>query len=518
MSRVRNATEFRKRYDDVLSDYTHRYKPMLDKKRKQYVSQKEDQDPIFVSAEIAKHDEVSEWQTRKYFIDGLLLALNWTLDWSLQDGLPNLVPELAVVSSERGTRRFLDYLGLDRDDDKPLLVVEAKRANAKLPRRREPVVQDLREYSSDESRFIISEGLQGKPLIGEWNAWLDSLRDYVRSLNEQSGCVPNRVVITNSEWLVVFIDPTNAFLSDSGPDSNRVLVFRDRYDVRTRYSEIFDQLEYTSVAGGLPALTVGQLPFDVGAEIIDRVMHGVRLLHGKEPGFAGSSPLIKVQPIILLRTRPGTWVRVDEPSDKSEFALPKRNTELEGHLFDVKQEAESLLARVNSALGTCLPPTALSDHYHNDDGLADLPGVAETGHREGEQCSEYLVVTGSCTHFLLPQPSVADCPYHDWTECKKQGVESEPSPVVKPSVGKPHSFYISGDRHHCAHRQVADGKSSQVTSANPDWCGPRSAEEGDAFCEVWSFEEYLCCRACVFEDVCTRASAFNLPCQASSSI
>jgi hypothetical protein len=33
------------------------------------------------------------------------------------------------------------------------------------------------------------------------------------------------------------------------------------------------------------------------------------------------------------------------------------------------------------------------------------------------------------------------------------------------------------------------------------------------FCEIFSFEEYLCCRVCAFEEVCTKAPAFRLPCE-----
>jgi hypothetical protein len=37
------------------------------------------------------------------------------------------------------------------------------------------------------------------------------------------------------------------------------------------------------------------------------------------------------------------------------------------------------------------------------------------------------------------------------------------------------------------------------------------------FCEIWKFEEHLCCRTCAFEEVCTKAEVFSgLPCKNGS--
>jgi hypothetical protein len=75
------------------------------------------------------------------------------------------------------------------------------------------------------------------------------------------------------------------------------------------------------------------------------------------------------------------------------------------------------------------------------------------------------------------------------------------------------AFSISGESHHCAHRDVADAKSSQITPKNRDRFGPRSGDDFTAFCELWRFERHLCCRTCILEDVCTSADVFALPCQ-----
>ena len=70
---------------------------------------------------------------------------------------------------------------------------------------------------------------------------------------------------------------------------------------------------------------------------------------------------------------------------------------------------------------------------------------------------------------------------------------------------EPRSFFYSGEDHHCTHREVARAKSSQVTPGNRESCGSRSGRDFDPFCEIWGFERHLCCRSCIFEEVCTAA-------------
>jgi len=149
-------------------------------------------------------------------------------------------------------------------------------------------------------------------------------------------------------------------------------------------------------------------------------------------------------------------------------------------------------------------------HFDDEDSFSALPGVQETN------ADEFLVLTGGKTHYLLPEPSVPGCPYHDWHACQRDGVPSNPGPLLNQSV-QPRSFFVSGRAHHCAHRDVTNAKANAITTANKSRCGPRSGQEGQAFCEIWRFEQHLCCRTCAFEEVCTRAAVFRLPCQRPTS-
>jgi hypothetical protein len=121
------------------------------------------------------------------------------------------------------------------------------------------------------------------------------------------------------------------------------------------------------------------------------------------------------------------------------------------------------------------------------------------------------VVTGDKTHYLSPEPSVSQCPHHSWGKSHAMGVACNPSPILNRSI-TPRSFFFSDEVHYCAHRDVTAAKSSQLATANRIRCGARSGENSQAFCEIWRFETHLCCRTCAFEEVCTKAEVFHLPC------
>jgi hypothetical protein len=317
--------------------------------------------------------------------------------------------------------------------------------------------------------------------------------------------VPNRVVITNGDWLIVFLDPQDAFLEDGSANPNRILVFRDYTDIENRFSEAFLYFEYQQVLGEAPALTPGELSFHVSPEVVDRIMHGLHLLYIEERGiYKYSPPVIKVAPIVFVHSRYGGWFRVEAPPNT--YDLPHDRDRLQQHLEEVQRAAKELLDEVNRRLGTSLKAFPLYSHYDSGDEFEALHGVAECGE------NEYLVVTGETTHYLLPQPSIPNCSYHDWTACSRAGIALNPRPILVRSTS-PRSFFMSTELHHCAHRDVSSAKATPITSANRQRCGQRSGKDGQAFCEIWRFERHLCCRTCAFEEVCARASVFQLPCR-----
>jgi hypothetical protein len=508
VSRIRNAGQFRVQFQMACTHYETRYKPLLDRMRAEYLSTSPGMIPPYV-------DEALEAHTREYLINALLHALNWRMNCDLEEGLPSLMPEAPITSTERKTTRFLDYLGFERETQKPLFIVEAKRLKSPLPQRKEIVQKDKFRTPTDDLPDIICEGLGGTDLIpGEWNKWLGTLRDYVCSVKEKAGYAPQRVVITNGNWLVLFTDPVDAFLG-SAPDPARIAIWRDHDDINRRYAELFQWLEYFSVSGEKLSLSVEELRFHIAPESVDCVVHGLRVQYFEEPGFYvyQPSPMIKVSPILFLHVCQGIWVRVEESNESCIKRLPHKYEELPEHLDTIAGLATGLLERVNEVLGISLVPSSLISHYNNPALFDERLGVEEVSFRLDTRSTEYLVVTGSNTHYLLQQPSVSGCPYHNWSAAKQKGVESNPEPVFKRRVNDPRSFFKSGEAHHCAHGGVAKAKASPITPESFNQCSPRSGRFGHAFCEIAGFEEHLCCRACAFEDVCTKSPIFHLPCK-----
>lgn len=505
MSRVRNATEFLRLIRRARDDYQTFYQGQVEEIRSQFARNPSGQAPSEV-------DESLEAHMRVYFVNAFLNALNWRLELSPRDGLPNLVPEAPISSSGAGSRRFLDYLGMEVGEGKPLLVVETKRPSSRLPKRRRAAVSQTQEKVSE----VVCAGLGGADLGQEWKEWLETLVDYVRSVRDQSGHVLQRVVLTNGRWFILFIDPADSFLESGSRSPENVLVYEERNDggpdeIVERYDELFGLLEHQRVLGRTPPLNVGEIAFHLRPEFVDRVMHGLHLKYIEQDGLYSVSPVIQVSPVIFLRSRFGTWLHVESRRVDS---IPHSAEQLPDHLSRVKQIATELLADINHRLGTTLVSAALESHYADEDAFEALRGVSRVRHSESSRRSpEFLVVTGDNTHYLLQEPTVTDCPHHNWVASKTWGCEFGLAPLQARSTDHPRAFFISRELHHCAHRDVAAAKASQITPENRVRCGPRSGRDFEAFCEIWHFEEHLCCRVCAFEKVCTKAQVFALPCR-----
>ena len=61
-------------------------------------------------------------------------------------------------------------------------------------------------------------------------------------------------------------------------------------------------LEYSSVLEEVGALLPGELPFFLTEEKVDYLMHGLHLRYIEQPGIYLPSPVIKVAPVIFLRS------------------------------------------------------------------------------------------------------------------------------------------------------------------------------------------------------------------------
>jgi len=141
-------------------------------------------------------------------------------------------------------------------------------------------------------------------------------------------------------------------------------------------------------------------------------------------------------------------------------------------------------------------PASLMAHYSTQDSLDLLKGVKEERYISDYRVTEYVIVAGQETHYLKAQPSISDCPYHEWSTCQQHGFAIPQSIGIR-STDKPRSSFINSELHHCAHQGVDNTKSNRISEGNRERCGPRSGEIGCAFCEIYSIENLLCCRTCM---------------------
>ena len=503
MSRVRNANEFLDRLRKARGDYDSYFREQIKNIRETYSRNPTGKSPPYI-------DQALEAHVREYFVNTFLNALNWRLGKSPNDDLPNLISESPLASSHRGTTRFLDYLGIDVDEqgNNPLLIVETKPPRSPLPKRR--------GRSDDSLATVVHAGLCGESLGVGWDSWIATLRDYVQSVKDRTSKAPRRVVITSGEWLILFTEPEEAFCNNGSPNPKDIFTYSNRDEIERNYNEIFEELEHQNVLNKAPILTISEVPFYLRPEIIDRAMFGLRLMYIEAPGFYGLSPSVKVVPVVYVGTQHGAWFCVDSRHEKE---IPHQSEEIVSHLDEIDEIARQLLNDINSGLGVNLVCSSLINHYHDEENsgpIAEkmhLPGIREVIYRPQNSATEFLVLTGHNTHFLLKESSVPYCPHHDWATSHREGYAADTGPVEMRNTKRPRSFFISREVHHCAHRDVREAKGSRITDANRDRCGPRSGGKGEAFCEIWRFEEHLCCRTCAFEDVCTKAQVFHLPCQ-----
>ena len=257
------------------------------------------------------------------------------------------------------------------------------------------------------------------------------IKDYVRSVHKQTQNVPRRVVITNGDWLVLFLNPSDSFIDIETLDPTTVLVFTNKSDIEERYWELFNYLEHGSVLGKTWLLTPGELAFHLEGSILDRIMHGLRLRYIEQSGIYEYKPIIEIAPMLFLRSKYGTWLGVEDPP--ATYEIPHAEDELQEHLEDLESAGRDLLNKVNRCLSTTLQPSPLSQHYDEVDTFEALHGIIKFSN------DEYMIVTGDKTHYLLQGPSISKCPYHDWGTCNAQNVASIPGPIVKRSV-EPRAF------------------------------------------------------------------------------
>jgi hypothetical protein len=498
-----NATDFEKKFRQIRDNYEYTYGPQI----ADWNHLRDGAKPKTTEGTIARETALAnrpvlEYQMRVWVIDGFLDSLNWIQNagWSNMPPSPNMIPEMSVKSGNK-TQKRIDYFGYENDTNRPLLIVEAKRPTDTLP-------IPIGGANGEPLSSLIAKGLRKeKKLPREWPDWLGSLRDYVNSVKAQTNVFPARAVLTNGEWCVVFRDPEATFSPLGTVRSEDIIVFVSPDDILGRSSEIFSLLEYQIVVGGTEELVPGQLPASVDVNLIDRLAFALKLRYSISPTAGSSSmPIVTVVPIVLARSFDNSWIRISGGSQPRQLPGEYTPEHIAYHLNSIGQDAQQLMAAVRRQMSLEQPLCSIEEHYGNSESFRAHPGVVRSG-----DC--IILFTGTETHFLRQEPSVVGCPFHDWQQCRKEGVQQGEIGVFGKWVETPKAFYESGTLHHCAHRDVFAAKQSQVTPKNRSLCGSRSGDDFQAFCEIAPFEDYLCCRTCVYDKVCEKSAILHLPCE-----
>jgi hypothetical protein len=476
-----NADDFRGAVENALRRFTNRKSDWMKRYGPQFADKLRD-----------NKEAILEHHLRIYFVDEVLRALNWSLTGTDAEE-PNLLAEIPIISPETGTTKFMDYLGLETATATPLLLVETKRYGSALPQK----------LSSPQTELpaILTRALSGNQdlLTHYWSDWIAAVGHYVRSAAERGGA-PRRAVMTDGDWIIVFTNPHATFVAGV-VDANAIVagdiaVFSFSR-IEADYAALFELLEYQQVLGELQPLAPTELRFHVRPEHVDRIMHGLRVIFAEEPRFLYPAPYIRVKPIVLLATTLGGWIVVEEQVEGE--PIPAGEDQLANHLERVRAQAEQLLADVSAQFGRDFVPVPLTTHYDDPTAFAPMPGVRYRTGEVGER--RFIMATGQQTHYLRLKPSVTDCPYHAWLPDHGRTEAPRGQSVTPPS------FFTAGALHYCGHRAVEQVKRSPANDANRDLTGLRSARPGGAFCEIWTLDQFLCCRTCSFEEVCTNRSS-----------
>lgn len=449
--------------------------------------------------------DILERPTRRFLIDGLLRALDWDPDDSAQVGEE-------VRSRSRGTGKplFFDYLGRARDRA-PALLVEAKRLDAELPRQPHEPEPSSREMARLISRELARlKGCAGQPaLLALWTGWLNDVIGYVKSLSPADQQRIARVAITAGRWLIIFESPFAAFVAEGVPDPDCIMCFQSFEEMEQGSEKIFDLLSRGRLIDTLPlTMTPGEALEVLQPADIKAMFRGVVVTTQMVGPVRGPYPLRSVHPAVVLTSAKRAFAvtgylsaPLTEPTDASGLASFLKMLAARGDIFQAEVLGQfgrldlmpAPAAQYPIASVVAQPPDRLMPaHSSTAAQVAANPHsgsrlVHATGERGADR--EFLVITGETWFYKSVAPTGVDCELHAWPKARARGVAGP-----DPSMGwAATSYTASGDPQHCEHEGLRGLRKER--------------------CSLRSLETHICCRACVFHDVCWSLEDLpRLPC------
>jgi hypothetical protein len=439
-----------------------------------------------------------EHDTRTFFFDRFLTLLGWSL------GMGGNVAEEARIKA--ATTRFIDYVGVNDTSPAPVLMLEAKAWDKPIVRaavgkagatKRELIVQAI--------HHICGGGFRGtSPVVGEWHDYLEQVRRYVQIYKENHCHEIPIAVLASGKWFVIFTSPVRTFI-DGQVNDEQFRIFEGE-EILAEADQIYRLLNKVRLGGTAPIyIRPAQLGIYLTAVNIAAVFHGLLVCY-RSTGAAvfAQIPQILVYPALLLQRDDGTIFTVIDREQPNYMSIDKEYEEDDGplttHLNAVADEAARLLQVCSDELCMPLVPFELSDFPGFGDGVEDAGGGALRLGGQGKAvlrplgrgADEWIVTTGTLTHYLLSKP-VVSCRFHAWGQCRGVGRQIGPSAVGTPTTETPRSFFVDGQRYHCAHQIVQDRRSGR--------------------CHIAPLDMRTCCRVCGLHAICwSDEDIARLPC------
>lgn len=422
-----------------------------------------------------------EHDTRRLFVDVLLDLLGWRL------GLGGNVLEEARLQAD--TTKFMDYVGVVDINGAPLLLVEAKAWD-------KPAISARGDSQHASEATLLVAAIQhirdGKakntsPIIAEWDDYLRQVGGYVKTLKEQYHHDLPRAVIISGEWMVVFRAPVETFLRTARPDDIEIFT---RTQFKERAGDIFKLLHRSALTEDAPVpLRPAQLRQFLELGDISGVFQGVHV-HFERTGSTlfVRRPRILIYPALFVARMDNAIFIVIDNDTPVELDYREDDDGLKTlvpHLDEIHTRGGALIERCGIELGGVLTSAHLSAFpgFRSDGPANALVGVLR-------EADEWLVATGSATHFLLAEPRVQGCRFHTWAEC---GADAAMESAISVRMVDPPAFFVDTQRHHCAHQIVQDRRKRH--------------------CLIQAIDSRTCCQACIFLEQCwTEGDIAALPC------
>lgn len=437
-----------------------------------------------------------ERATRRFLLDRLLLALDWDPDE------PDSVTEEGRGWGPQRQRFYFDYVGVVPATQKAVLLFEAKGYDVTAPRKADKAPPLAREMAALLAEALDAMHRDETPeILGEWQGFLQDLKDYVEALDRDGVADLKRVAISSGKWLIVFEDPENAFLSGK-PDADLIKCFPTLDEVVDSAEAIHSLLHRRQLVDTLPTVIsiFDAIRYVIPAEI-DQFAQGVLIKTDMTGLKRAPVPNRQVYPAIIVMSKYRSHAIVDyqpvpEPEDETGF--PK-------FLEKLRQRGEGLARSVGNWAQREVSMAALDEfagfeapRSPNNSIAAALAGSTNAKRPADPECRRlvksdesdaYLVVTGA--HWYYKHNGSDTCNYHSRYGVKQEGISLDIAvPRSKTSLTE------DGQSRHCAH-------------------GLFVAARQKAGCHVAHFETNMCCPGCIFFADCWSVRSHpKLPCPA----